>query len=213
MKVRQVRALHNILIMGGLCGLLLWVARAGIVDNLQALAWSTACGGAYGLGYWYRLRRRISRTDRRYERNKIFVRFISPFEVVLLAAASSHYLLIAILVVALIGLTVDWLTGRWWSLVIGSFGLSGTVVLSTCILLYERAHGPIHYHHDTRTWSGEEGMLYQLGEVVEPLAPKGRIRIHGELWNAVSLSGETIQAGERVEVIGREGLTLKVDRL
>lgn len=213
MKIRQVRVLHNILVTGALCGLLLWMARGGMPDHMRALAWSAACGGLYGLAYWYRLRNRISRKDRRFERNKIFVRFVSPFEVVLLAAASSHYLLIAMLAVALIALTVDWFTGRWWSLVIGGFGLGAALVLAVCILLYERKRGPIHYHYDTRTWSGEEGMLYQVGEVVEPLAPKGRIRIQGELWNAVSLSGETIQAGERVEVIGREGLTLKVDRL
>ncbi|OOG26432.1 hypothetical protein B1C78_05040 [Thioalkalivibrio denitrificans] len=213
MKIRQTRVLHNTLIMGGLCGLLLWAARGGMLDNLGALAWSAAFGGIYGLAYWYRLRKRIARQDRRFERNKIFVRFISPFEVVLQAAAYSHYLLIAIVAVALIGLTVDWFTGRWWSLVIGGFGLSAALVLAVCILLHERKHGPIHYHYDTRTWSGEEGMLYQVGEVVEPLAPRGRIRVRGELWNAESLSGETIPAGTRVEVIGHDGLTLKVDRV
>jgi membrane protein implicated in regulation of membrane protease activity len=213
MKIQQVRVLHNILVMGGLCGLLLWMARGGIIDHRGALAWSVACGGLYGLAYGYRLHKRISRRGRRFERNKIFVRFLSPLEVVLLAAASSHYLLIAMLAVALIGLTVDWFTGRWWSLVIGGFGLSAALVLASGILLYERRHGPIHYHYDTRTWSGGEGMLYQVGEVVETLAPTGKVHVQGELWNAVSMSGETIPAGEHVEVLGREGLTLKVDRL
>jgi membrane protein implicated in regulation of membrane protease activity len=199
--------------MGGLCGLLLWMARGSIVDHRGALAGSVAFGGLYGLAYWFRLRKRISRRDRRFERNKIFVKFLSPLEVVLLAAASSHYLLIAMLAVALIGLTVDWFTGRWWSLVIGGFGLSAALVLGSGVLLYERKHGPIHYHYDTRTWSGGEGMLYQVGEVVETLAPRGRIQVQGELWNAVSMSGETIPAGERVEILGRKGLTLMVDRL
>jgi membrane-bound serine protease (ClpP class) len=55
-------------------------------------------------------------------------------------------------------------------------------------------------------------MLFQQGVVVEPLCLSGRIRIQGELWRAVTFTGERIDQGERVEVIAREGLTLKVDR-
>lgn len=39
------------------------------------------------------------------------------------------------------------------------------------------------------------------------------VDFQGELWNAVSLSGKTIDAGERVEIIAVEHLTLYVDRV
>ncbi len=76
---------------------------------------------------------------------------------------------------------------------------------------YERKHGPVYYQYDSSAWSGGEGLLYQTGEVVEPLSPTGRVLINGELWNAVSLSGEAIEKGEQIEVISRDGLTLYVD--
>lgn len=81
------------------------------------------------------------------------------------------------------------------------------------LVLYEREHGPVYYQYDSRAWTETEGALYQVGEVLEPLAPAGRVMINGEIWNAVSLGGEHIGKGERVEVISRDGLTLKVDRV
>ena len=56
-------------------------------------------------------------------------------------------------------------------------------------------------------------MLYQVGTVVHPLTPSGKVSIAGVLWNAVSLSGETIDNGQPVEVLSIERLTLYVDRL
>ena len=41
-----------------------------------------------------------------------------------------------------------------------------------------------------------------------PLAPAGRVFVHGELWNAVA--EEPVAAGAPVEVIAVEGLTLHV---
>jgi membrane-bound ClpP family serine protease len=41
----------------------------------------------------------------------------------------------------------------------------------------------------------------------------GTAQRQGVLWNAVSLSGETIGMGASVEVIATERLTLYVDRL
>ena len=49
------------------------------------------------------------------------------------------------------------------------------------------------------------------GEVIEPLTPVGVIRTRGEYWKAKSLSGD-IQAGEEVEVMALNGLTLTVKR-
>jgi membrane-bound ClpP family serine protease len=56
-------------------------------------------------------------------------------------------------------------------------------------------------------------MLYQVGTVVQPLTPAGKVKIQGVLWNAISLSREALAVGEQVEVISMHRLTLYVDRL
>ena len=81
------------------------------------------------------------------------------------------------------------------------------------MLVYEHHNGPVYFQYDSRAWSGAEGMLYQRGKVVQPLVPNGKVMMNGELWNAISFSGESIDVGTMVEVISSEGLTLKVDRV
>jgi membrane-bound ClpP family serine protease len=56
-------------------------------------------------------------------------------------------------------------------------------------------------------------MLYRTTTVVKPQPPTGTVDYQGELWNAVSWSGDPIDAGDRVEVISVERLTLYVDRV
>lgn len=58
---------------------------------------------------------------------------------------------------------------------------------------------------------GLEGLVGEIGEVKVALNPSGKIFVHGEYWNAQS--DAEIPAGERVEVVGFEGMCLKVKRL
>ena len=58
---------------------------------------------------------------------------------------------------------------------------------------------------------GMEGLLGEIGEVKVALNPTGKIFVHGEYWNAEG-DGE-IALGEKVRVVGVEGMTLKVQRL
>jgi membrane-bound serine protease (ClpP class) len=51
-----------------------------------------------------------------------------------------------------------------------------------------------------------------LGIAASPLAPEGTVRVQRETWSAVTC-GETIEPGEEVEVLAREGLTLHVRRM
>ena len=88
-----------------------------------------------------------------------------------------------------------------------------TAVVAGWVVGYEQRHGPLYYQYNSETWSGAEGLLYQVGTVVDPLCPGGKVKLQGALWNAVSLSGEGIEVGEQVEVIAIEGLTLYVDRV
>jgi len=57
--------------------------------------------------------------------------------------------------------------------------------------------------------TGSEGMIGLEGEVIEPLTPVGVIKVGGEYWKAKSV-GEDIAAGEEVEILGLDGLTLRV---
>ncbi len=60
-----------------------------------------------------------------------------------------------------------------------------------------------------RKITGSEGMVGLEGEVVEPLTPVGVIMVGSEYWKAKSVD-EDVAAGEEVEILGVEGLTLKV---
>ena len=59
--------------------------------------------------------------------------------------------------------------------------------------------------------TGAEGMIGLEGKVIEPLMPNGLIRVKGEYWKAISAGGN-IAVGENVEIIGLDGLTLRVKR-
>ena len=56
--------------------------------------------------------------------------------------------------------------------------------------------------------TGAEGMLHEVGTARSPVAPRGKVFVHGEIWNAVA--DEPVASGEPVEVVAVEGLTLKV---
>jgi len=62
-----------------------------------------------------------------------------------------------------------------------------------------------------RRVTGSEGMVGLVGEVIEPLAPVGIVRVEGELWKAKSVD-EDIAAGEDVEILRLQRLTLEVKR-
>jgi len=63
-----------------------------------------------------------------------------------------------------------------------------------------------------RRWK-ESGKFFRAAprvEVIEELSPYGTVKMRGEIWKAYSVEGNTISSGEQVEVVGQEGLTLKV---
>jgi membrane-bound serine protease (ClpP class) len=60
-----------------------------------------------------------------------------------------------------------------------------------------------------RRITGSEGMIGLTGEVTEPLTPVGMVKVGDEYWKARS-GGEKIEAGEEVEVLALNGLTLTV---
>jgi membrane-bound serine protease (ClpP class) len=60
--------------------------------------------------------------------------------------------------------------------------------------------------------TGVEGMINSIGESLETLNPVGRVRVHGEIWNAESVSGP-INKGEKIRVKAIKNLKLHVESL
>ncbi len=58
---------------------------------------------------------------------------------------------------------------------------------------------------------GQEWIVGQIGEARTDLAPTGTVFVAGAWWTADAVDGH-IKAGDRVEVVGMEGLRLKVRR-
>jgi membrane-bound serine protease (ClpP class) len=58
--------------------------------------------------------------------------------------------------------------------------------------------------------TGVEGLIGETGHVIDPIVPgtPGRVRVHGEIWNAVA--NEAIASGNRITVTNISGLTLTV---
>jgi membrane-bound serine protease (ClpP class) len=57
--------------------------------------------------------------------------------------------------------------------------------------------------------TGVEGLIGEVAIVQTPLAPSGKVFVHGEIWDAVATTN--VPAGERVVVHNVDGLQLKVD--
>ena len=60
--------------------------------------------------------------------------------------------------------------------------------------------------------TGIEGLIGEIGEAFSLLNPLGTVRVHGEFWQAESISGN-ISKGERVRVIEIQNLKLRVEQV
>jgi membrane-bound serine protease (ClpP class) len=63
-----------------------------------------------------------------------------------------------------------------------------------------------------RATTGSEGLVGRLGKARTTLDPEGTVYVWGEYWTATAEVG-TIQKGERVEVVGKDGFRLRVRRV
>jgi membrane-bound serine protease (ClpP class) len=59
--------------------------------------------------------------------------------------------------------------------------------------------------------TGTEGLVGEIGVAATPLTPEGKISVHGEFWNAVS--DQTVERGEKVQVIEVDHLKLRVKKI
>jgi membrane-bound serine protease (ClpP class) len=100
-------------------------------------------------------------------------------------------------------------SGRDW----GISGLSWSVIISAVVitsLFFLFIIGLGLKAQRAKPITGLEGMIGKLGETITELNPTGRVRVHGEIWNAKTLTG-IIQAGEKIKVTAVQNLTLQVE--
>ncbi len=58
--------------------------------------------------------------------------------------------------------------------------------------------------------TGMEGIIGETGIALAQIAPNGSVQVHGEIWNAESVSGN-IEAGQKIRVTGIKNLLLYVE--
>lgn len=63
----------------------------------------------------------------------------------------------------------------------------------------------------TKPTTGIEGLLGEVGIASTPIAPEGKVSIHGEFWNVVS--DESVERGDKVKVVGVTNLKLRVKKI
>jgi membrane-bound serine protease (ClpP class) len=117
-----------------------------------------------------------------------------------------------------LGGVVSFIAGSWllfstpsdrvslWLIGLGAMALSGYFLVALRAVLRTRR---LPYR------SGAEALRGQDGVATTELAPRGIVHVAGEDWSAVAdvADTETIKAGEAVEVLWVEGITLRVHRL
>ncbi len=81
-----------------------------------------------------------------------------------------------------------------------SIPLGGITVFLMSIALKARAN---------KVTTGAQGLVGEVGIAQTTLSPRGKVFVHGELWDAMSSSG--VPAGQTVVVIAVDGLQLRVE--
>lgn len=99
---------------------------------------------------------------------------------------------------------IDWTNifqdAALWTIILGILFL-GAVVYS---IINIRRFRPVH---------GNDEFQKSRAIVTEDLDPEGLVMVQGETWRASSSSGEVVTRGQRVKVVGREGMYLVVEPL
>jgi len=60
--------------------------------------------------------------------------------------------------------------------------------------------------------TGQAGLIGEIGEAFTDIATEGKVKIHGEFWDAESLEGQ-IKKGEKIIVADLENLVLKIRKV
>lgn len=64
-----------------------------------------------------------------------------------------------------------------------------------------------------KTTTGIEGMIGEIGEAITDLNPEGQVKVHGEIWTAMTIDNDKIEQNSKVEVVEVQNLKLKVKKI
>jgi len=97
----------------------------------------------------------------------------------------------------------EWTEGPWhwvvWTAV-GLVALGGSFLLA--LVVYKALC--------RKPQTGAESLIGEVGKAITDLSTEGQVFLHGEIWSAES--EEPVAKGEKVVVVGIQGLRLKVRR-
>lgn len=195
------------------------VAPAAVVVLLLAaadLSWPVTVGTvlpAVALGYWFGAGRWEKARARIDKRNVLIVYYNETWFyallIVLYSFKSFPFLAgwAAFRVYTYVALIVSTM------LLLGGFWLGHAFAFLQGAISHEKRHGPIRprFFH-SRSVTGQEGMIGLTGRVTRPCAPDGKVAIRAEIWDAVSIDGDEIPAGETVIVRDIEEMRLVVEK-
>ncbi len=94
------------------------------------------------------------------------------------------------------------------------FGINLSVIITftlTSILMFVFVISMAIKANRRAVVSGLEEMLHSEGIVFESFEHQGKVKVHSELWNAIS--EKPVKKGQTVRITGVKGLTLKVEPL
>jgi len=106
-----------------------------------------------------------------------------------------------ILALPVLGLAAFWL----WSMPVAIAVYAGIFLLSLSLYYF------IILAMRQPVVTGTEEILRETGKVIDVHGHKVRVRVHSEMWNAES--PDKLRAGDRVSIMGVDGLILRVRRL
>ncbi len=104
-----------------------------------------------------------------------------------------------------------------WRWLLPEFGIKLSLVVLIAVMVVWAAFSVTLFVFTTRILKkqavvGLPTMIGSRGKVASSLAPKGLVRLRGELWGATSTEGK-VDKGEEVEVVEEDGLRLVVRKV
>ncbi len=83
------------------------------------------------------------------------------------------------------------------------------LTLATALIVIFLAGAVIRVHRE-KIRSGQEGLIGEAGRALTPISPRGKVFIHGEIWNA--RSEEPIAKNSEVEVVKIDGMVIWIKK-
>ena len=86
--------------------------------------------------------------------------------------------------------------------------------VTTCLGLKKNpTQQPSQNHSEQKTGDDEIGKIVRVVEPIDPCTASGKVTYMGKKWPAKSSNSEPIARGEHVKIIGRDVLTLVVEKM